>query len=185
MSLFHTIQKLIYIFISINLRSIKFSLDSLQFTSSNYDSHLHPILIPYSPNPHHIITPSLSHTHPILNHRNLLKLFMEIYYWERMNFEIPHYASEAYTKSDDLRSQRENVLLVVRDYNRIVFALSAEERELFKERIRSLDKKIYPGLTKLTWVAKGVSEYFLNECRIFAGKVGHPIVERLFKFSNC
>ena len=33
-------------------------------------------------------------------------------------FEIPHYASEVYTKSDELCNQREHVLLVVRDYNR-------------------------------------------------------------------
>ena len=54
---------------------------------------------------------------------------------------------------------------------RIIAALSQEERGLFKERIRFLDKKIYLGLTKLTWVSKGMAEYFINECRIFAGKV--------------
>ncbi|KAI0228083.1 Dynein heavy chain 2, axonemal [Lamellibrachia satsuma] len=101
----------------------------------------------------------------------LLKLFAEIHYWERMMFEIPHYASEVYAKGEDLRNQREHVLLVVRDYNRIIAALSQEERGLFKERIRFLDKKIYLGLTKLTWVSKGMAEYFINECRIFAGKV--------------
>ena len=54
---------------------------------------------------------------------------------------------------------------------RIIAALSQEERGLFKERIRFLDKKIYLGLTKLTWVSKGMAEYFINECRIYAGKV--------------
>ena len=33
-------------------------------------------------------------------------------------FETPHYVSEVYQKKDDLRILRENVLLVVRDYNR-------------------------------------------------------------------
>ena len=50
--------------------------------------------------------------------RTLLKLFREIYYWERLKFEIPHYAAEVYAKEEDLRTLRENVLLVVRDYNR-------------------------------------------------------------------
>ena len=35
-------------------------------------------------------------------------------------FETPHYVSELYMKKEDLRILRENVLLVVRDYNRLV-----------------------------------------------------------------
>lgn len=50
--------------------------------------------------------------------RILLKLFREIHYWGRLMFEIPHYAADVYTKQEDLRNLRENVLLVVRDYNR-------------------------------------------------------------------
>ena len=52
--------------------------------------------------------------------RMLLKLFVEIHYWERLMFEIPHYAADVYTKREDLRNTRENVLLIVRDYNRLV-----------------------------------------------------------------
>lgn len=103
--------------------------------------------------------------------RFLLKLFQEIYYWERLVFEIPHYAAEVYIRKEDLRQLREHVFLVVRDYNRIIAALSVEERGLFKERIKSLDKKIHPGLTKLNWAAKGISDYFIGDCRVFAGKV--------------
>jgi len=50
--------------------------------------------------------------------RALLKLFQEIYYWERLGFETPHYASEAYTKNEEQRFLRESILLIVRDYNR-------------------------------------------------------------------
>lgn len=49
--------------------------------------------------------------------------------------------------------------------------MSPEERALFKERIRSLDKKIHPGLTKLTWASKGISDYFIGECRNNCSKV--------------
>ena len=66
----------------------------------------------------------------------LLKLFSEIRYWERLRFEIPHYAHGVYSRCEELRSLRENVLLVVRDYNRIILELSPEERALFRERIR-------------------------------------------------
>ena len=54
---------------------------------------------------------------------------------------------------------------------RIIAVLSPEERGLFRERIRSLDKKIHPGLTKLTWASKGISDYFIGECRNNCSKV--------------
>eukprot|EP00794_Sanderia_malayensis_P010712 gene10712-11859_t len=103
--------------------------------------------------------------------RKLRKLFQEIHYWERLMFEIPHFASEVHSRREELRILKENVLLVVRDYNRIIAALSAEERGLFRERIRFLDKKAHPGFTKLTWASKGASEYFINDCRINCNKV--------------
>jgi len=64
-----------------------------------------------------------------------------------------------------MRNLREHVLLVVRDYNRIIGKLSADERGLFRERIRFLDKKVQPGLLKLTWSSKGISEYYVADCR--------------------
>ena len=56
-------------------------------------------------------------------------------------------------------------------FGRIIAVLSSEERGLFRERIRSLDKKIHPGLTKLTWASKGISDYFIGECRNNCSKV--------------
>lgn len=67
--------------------------------------------------------------------------------------------------------QVNTISYISRDYNRIVSVLSFEERGLFRERIRSLDKKIRPGLSKLTWASKGISEYFVGECRGHAKKV--------------
>ena len=61
-----------------------------------------------------------------------MKLFQEIHYWERLMFEIPHYAADVYTKQEDLRNLREHVLLVVRDYNRwvlIMYFMQKMERE--------------------------------------------------------
>ena len=40
-------------------------------------------------------------------------------------FETPHYVSELYMKKEDLRILRENVLLVVRDYNRFVLMMDS------------------------------------------------------------
>lgn len=102
--------------------------------------------------------------------RVLLKLFGEMCYWERLRFEVPLYAAEIYHRCEELRVLRENVLLIVRDYNRIISSLQPKERALFRERIRSLDKKIRPGMTKLTWATEGI-EYFVPDCRLHAQKV--------------
>ncbi|XP_042138199.1 dynein axonemal heavy chain 2 isoform X2 [Peromyscus maniculatus bairdii] len=101
----------------------------------------------------------------------LLVLFVEIDYWERLLFETPHYVMNVAERAEDLRILRENLLLVARDYNRIIAMLSPDEQALFKERIRFLDKKIHPGLKKLHWALKGASAFFITECRIHASKV--------------
>ena len=111
--------------------------------------------------------------------KQLLKLLSEIHYWERLRFEIPHYTTEVYSKREELRALREHVLLVVRDYNKIVTILSGEERKLFKERIRYLDKKVYAGLSKLTWMSKGVSESYITQCRQHAKDVKSSV--KLYK----
>lgn len=59
---------------------------------------------------------------------------------------------------------------------RIIGMLSTEERGLFRERIRYLDRKIHPGLKKLHWSYKGASAAFISECRLHASKVrGHVL----------
>ncbi|XP_006151956.1 dynein heavy chain 2, axonemal [Tupaia chinensis] len=103
--------------------------------------------------------------------KSLLILFVEIDYWERLLFETPHYVVNVAERAEDLRILRENLLLVARDYNRIIAMLSSDEQALFKERIRFLDKKIHPGLKKLHWALKGASAFFITECRIHASKV--------------
>lgn len=52
--------------------------------------------------------------------RNLLKMFNEIHYWDRLLFEIPHYVTDVYQRREELHNLKENVLLVVKDYNRSV-----------------------------------------------------------------
>ncbi|KAJ3403337.1 hypothetical protein HDV05_007876, partial [Chytridiales sp. JEL 0842] len=92
--------------------------------------------------------------------KDLLRLFAEIHYWQKLKCDIPFYVQEIYGKKEELRVLRENVLLVVRDYNNILETLSPEEHALFRERIKFLDRKINPGLTNLTWASKGITEYF-------------------------
>lgn len=56
---------------------------------------------------------------------------------------------------------------------RIIKALNADELSLFSERIRFLDKKIQPGLSKLHWSTKGTASAFINDCRVHSNKVSH------------
>lgn len=107
----------------------------------------------------------------------LLKLLIEIHYWERLEMEIPSYCSDVFSKREEILMTRENVLTVVQDYNRIIGSLSYEERGLFKERIKNLDKRIQPGFNKLTWTKAQAAEEFITTCRRHAGEL-QVVVDR-------
>ena len=101
--------------------------------------------------------------------RELLKIFAELGQYQKLKNDVPFHLQEIYGKREELRALRENVLLVVRDYNSILEGLTREEQALFRERIKFLDRKINPGLTSLSWASKGVNEYFVKECRKVSG----------------
>ena len=83
--------------------------------------------------------------------KDLFRLFSEINYFQKLKCDAPFHVQEVYSKKEELRILRENVLLVVRDYNEIIDTLGPQEIWLFRERIKFLDRKINPGLTTLTW----------------------------------
>jgi len=64
-------------------------------------------------------------------------------------------------------------MLIVRDYNRILDKLDPHERILFKERIKQLDKKLAPGLNKITWL-KSTHDYTID-CRISASELQQQV----------
>ena len=73
--------------------------------------------------------------------------------WERLRFEIPYVAMDVAANRERFRVLRENVDVVVREYNGILDALAPQERGS-SERLHYLDRKIVPGLGKLTWASK-------------------------------
>ena len=97
--------------------------------------------------------------------RTLLQLFSEVQFWEKLRFEIPYVAMDIATNRERYRCLRENVMLTVREYNSILDALAPAERRLFAERLHYLDRKIYPGMSKLTWASKGVTDVFIKDIR--------------------
>ena len=104
---------------------------------------------------------------------SVVKLFQEIKFWERLGFEVPPYATEILGRQNELRAARENVMLIVRDYNRILDKLDSRERILFQERIKELDKKLAPGLNKITWL-KTTNEYTID-CRVNASELQQKV----------
>ncbi|KAM4540607.1 dynein axonemal heavy chain 2-like [Fundulus diaphanus] len=113
---------------------------------------------------------------------NLLRLFSEIQYWERMEFEIPQIVTDMYQSREDILLLREKVLVLIRNYNRIIGMLSQDELGLFRERVRFLDRKIEPGMTKLLWLSQGASNHFINESLVHVDKV-QSVVDG-YKVSN-
>lgn len=97
--------------------------------------------------------------------KDLFRVFTESAYFQKLKCDAPFHIQELLSKREELRVLRENVLLVVRDYNSIIETLSPHEALLFKERIKFLDRKLNPGLTSLNWASKGVSDFFIKECR--------------------
>lgn len=83
--------------------------------------------------------------------KDLLRFFAETTYFQKLKLDIPFQFQELNSKKEELRILRENVLLVVREYNGIVETLTPQEHLLFKERIRFIDRKINAGLTTLNW----------------------------------
>lgn len=101
----------------------------------------------------------------------LLTMFEEVRFWQRLGFPIPHQVGDICTKEERLRVFRENVATVVRAYNGIISTLSSEDRSLFAQRIAFLDSKFLPGWTKLWWSSQGIVEYYVRECKGHADKL--------------
>ncbi|CEL98551.1 unnamed protein product [Vitrella brassicaformis CCMP3155] len=101
--------------------------------------------------------------------KGLMKMFQEVYYWEKIQghgIVVPYAAHEMFTHRDTLRVLREHVLRVVREYNVIIDNLAPEERRLFAHHIKTLDRRISPGIQRLTWNSQGIKEFFVRDsCR--------------------
>jgi len=103
--------------------------------------------------------------HLVLNFdQDLLALFTEVHYWEKFQgeFTIPYVAHDICNQQEKLRVMREHVMLIVRAYNEILNDLKPDERKLFSDHIRRLDKRINQGINKLTWTSKGIIEYYVK-----------------------
>ena len=115
--------------------------------------------------------------------KDLLRLFQEVRYWEKLMFPIPYGAMEMASQREKFRQIRDNVMLVVRDYNQILDALSDKgERRLFQEKLSNLKRVINPGVSKLQWGSRGIVDYYCRQCRNHSEEL-HRLV-MLFKANH-
>ena len=61
---------------------------------------------------------------------------------------IPSSAQELSKSRDEYRIMRENVMLVVRDYNNVISELDLNEKKLFHWHLKNLEKKLNQGRQK-------------------------------------
>lgn len=110
---------------------------------------------------------------------DLLILFAEVSHWEKFHgeFSIPYAAHDICNKRETLRVMREHVMLVVLAHNDIVRVISAEEKRLFGDLLRRLDRRISQGFTKLTWQSKNMIEMYVRDCCATCHEVLHVVKE--------
>jgi dynein heavy chain len=76
-------------------------------------------------------------------------------------------------KKEALRILRENVMLIVRDYNNIKMTISDDQTKLFAEHLQYLENQIAPGIKKFNWGSN--AEFFVQstrkECKLVYSKV--------------
>ncbi|MEQ2214308.1 hypothetical protein XENOCAPTIV_000742 [Xenoophorus captivus] len=57
------------------------------------------------------------------------------------------------------------------NFDKIVGMLSPDELGLFRQRVRFIDRKMEPGMTKLLWLSHGASNHFINDCLLHVDKL--------------
>ncbi|RVE54736.1 hypothetical protein evm_000503 [Chilo suppressalis] len=111
---------------------------------------------------------------------NILELCKEASHWENLGLDIPLHAFQVYMKMKTVFYVYESVLAVVKGYNKIIDSLSDEERLLFKPLITACEKKVQPGITKLTWTST-MSDAYIADCVVQIGE----LQDFLTTYKNC
>ncbi|XP_068632350.1 dynein axonemal heavy chain 2 [Battus philenor] len=111
---------------------------------------------------------------------NILDLCKEAFHWENLGLDIPLHVYPIYAKSKTLLYVYENVLAVVKGYNKILDSLSDDERLLFKPLITACERKVQPGISKLTWTST-MSDEYIADCVTHIGE----LQDFLTTYKNC
>ena len=103
---------------------------------------------------------------------HLAVLFKEVEGWERVGFSIPFVAMENAKDKDRINVVRCHVRAMAHDYNRILSALEPWERKVFADKLKSLDRKVGPAVTRITWTNKGIVDFCRDARKHCTGSQG-------------
>ncbi|EFJ08553.1 hypothetical protein SELMODRAFT_185288 [Selaginella moellendorffii] len=96
----------------------------------------------------------------------LLAIYQEVHYWKSLGWDVPEVATSFIEDNKDLCVLRANVLIVIRDCNKMIDNLDTEEGGLIAEHVVRLRNSISPALDRLTWTSSAHElEHFLQEVR--------------------
>lgn len=95
--------------------------------------------------------------------RNLLQIFEESKYFDFMEFQLPSVLIPFNPRGDKTRLTFNKIVNFILLHNKILCQMSDTERLLFRSLITAMDKKIAPGIWKLTYQEENTETYIL-EC---------------------
>ncbi|CRK93545.1 CLUMA_CG007078, isoform A [Clunio marinus] len=95
--------------------------------------------------------------------RNILPILNEAKYFDMMELPLPAVLLQTYPKAKKIFTIFNKVVNVIMLHNRILSSLSDKERLLFREHIKLMDRRISPGMFRLTYNDE-MTDNFITEC---------------------
>jgi Dynein heavy chain, N-terminal region 1 len=104
--------------------------------------------------------------------RNILPIFNETKYFDFIDIPLPSILIQTNPKAKKITNIYNKVVNVILLHNKILCSLSDKERLLFREHIRMIDRKLSPGLFRLTYSDEITNDY-VTECLKFIEELQH------------
>lgn len=104
--------------------------------------------------------------------RNIMPIFEEAKYFDFIEIPLPAVLLQTYPKAKRIINVFNKVANVVLLHNRILSSLSDKERLLFKEHIKTMDKKLAPGLFRLNYNEE-MTDAYITECLSTLNELQH------------
>ncbi|KAK9814943.1 hypothetical protein WJX73_002724 [Symbiochloris irregularis] len=105
-------------------------------------------------------------------------VLLEVPVWARLARPVPTPVQDLAEQAEKLRTTAASVTAIVRTYNKALGSLSREERRLFRERIRLVDRRVMPGISKLLWSRpKAPLDTYCREALWYGKELSHKVRE--------
>ena len=135
------------------------------------DDHRNKSIVPKSTHPAILQSRENSKGYIECNFDKVLSSFIiELSNFQQLGkYGIPNFGGRAEeianSQKEKLRIYRENVMLVVRDYNSILNLMNEFEKGLFSDHLDKINNSIVRGIKTLRWSSQGTLDNFVKECR--------------------